>query len=81
MDRICPLAGAVHQNKQLLQKHLASAKREALRLVAQLTSDELKAILKRDEPETFKTEEDVLVADLLRKLTGQPQNALGPTTL
>lgn len=48
MDRICPLARAVYQNKQLLQKHLVSAKREALRLVAQLTSDELKVMLKRD---------------------------------
>lgn len=70
MDRICQLAGAVYQNKQLLRKHLASAKREVLRLVAQLTAEELQAILKKDEPETFKIEEDVLEKELLRKLTG-----------
>ena len=70
MDRICPLAGAVYQNKQLLQKHLASAKREVLQLLAQLTAEELKAVLKKDEPETFKIEEDALEKELLRKLTG-----------
>jgi Fe-S-cluster containining protein len=69
-DRICPLAGAVYQDKQMLRKHLASAKREVLRLVTQLTIEELKAILKKDEPETFKIEEDALEKELLRKLTG-----------
>jgi hypothetical protein len=69
MDRICPLAGAVCLNKQLLQRHLASAKREVLRLVAQLTAEELKAILKKDEPETFKIEEDDFEKELLRKVT------------
>jgi Fe-S-cluster containining protein len=69
MDRICPLAGVVYQNKQLLQKHLASAKREVLRLVAQLTAEELKAILKKDEPETFKIREDDFDKELLRKVT------------
>ena len=69
MDRICPLAGAVCLNKQLLQRHLASAKREVLRLVAQLTAEELKAILKKDEPETFKIEEEDFEKELLRKVT------------
>ena len=70
MDRICPLAGSVYRNKKLLQRHLESAKREILRLVAQLTPEELKAILKKDEPETFKIEEDPLEKELLHKLTG-----------
>jgi Fe-S-cluster containining protein len=60
MDRICQLAGAVYQDKQMLRKHLESAKREVLRLVTQLTVEELKAILKKDEPETFKIEDDAL---------------------
>ncbi len=68
MDRICQLAGAVYQNKHLVQKHLASAKREVVRLVAQLTVEELKAILKKDEPETFKIEEDDFEKELLRKV-------------
>ena len=70
VDRICPLAGAVYQDKQMLRKHLESAKREVLRLVTQLTAEDLKAILKKDEPETFKIEEDALEKELLRKLTG-----------
>jgi len=60
MDKICQLAGAVYQDKRLLRKHLASAKEEVLRLVTQLTAEELRAILKKDEPETFKIEEKAL---------------------
>jgi Fe-S-cluster containining protein len=69
MDRICPLAGAVYMDKKLLQRHLESAKRETLRLVTQLTTEELRGILKKDEPETFKIEEDALEKELLRKVT------------
>ncbi|HVO36565.1 MAG TPA: YkgJ family cysteine cluster protein [Candidatus Acidoferrum sp.] len=68
-DRICQLSGAVYQDKQLLRKHLENAKREVLRLISQLTAEELKAILKKDEPETFKIDEDYL-EQLLRKLSG-----------
>lgn len=68
-DRICQLSGAVYQHKQLLQKHLENAKREVLRLVTQLTAEELRAILKKDEPETFKIEEDDLEKQLVRKLS------------
>jgi len=54
----------------MLQRHLENAKREVFRLVAQLKAEELKAILKKDEPETFKIDEDDLEKQLLRKLTG-----------
>lgn len=70
MDRICQLSGAVYQDKQLLRKHLENAKREILRLANQLTAEEMKAILKKDEPETFKIDEDDLEEQLLRKLNG-----------
>lgn len=68
MEKICSLAGIVYRDKKLLQKHLASAKREILRLVQQLDSSDLKAILKRDEPETFKIDEDKINEEILRKL-------------
>jgi uncharacterized protein len=71
MKSICQLSGAVYQDKQLLRKHLENAKREILRLVTQLTAEELKAILKKDEPETFKIEEETLEMELMHKLTGQ----------
>jgi hypothetical protein len=68
MDRICPLSGKVYDDKRLLKKHLRSAKTEILRLVAELDSDELRAVLTKDEPETFKVEEEVLEEKLLRKI-------------
>lgn len=70
MDRICQLAGAVYQDKKLLRKHLENAKKEVLRLVTQLAAEELKTILKKDEPETFKIDEDDLEKQVLRKLSG-----------
>jgi len=58
MENICPLAGRVYNNKSLLKKHVGSAKKEISRLVRDLDSQHLRAILKRDEPETFKIDED-----------------------
>jgi transcription initiation factor IIF auxiliary subunit len=69
MEKICQLSGAVYQDKKLLRKHLENAKREVLRLVTQLTVEELKAILKKDEPETFKIDEDDLEKQVLRRLS------------
>jgi len=60
METICQLAAAVYQNKKLLRKHLVSARKEIMRLVNQLTAEELKAVLKKDEPETFKIGEEAL---------------------
>jgi Fe-S-cluster containining protein len=56
MDKICPLAGIVYKDKEMLQKHLKSARGEIIHLVDELDSEALKAILKKDEPETFKIE-------------------------
>ena len=69
MDRICQLSGIVYKDKKLLQKHLESAKREVLRLITRLSADELKAILKKDEPETFKIDENDLEQPLRQKPT------------
>jgi Fe-S-cluster containining protein len=68
MDRICDLAGVVAQDRELLEMHLVSAKRETGRLVKQLGGEALKAILKKDEPETFKIDEDDAAGDVLDKL-------------
>jgi hypothetical protein len=69
MEKICPLAGALYKNKDALKKHLESAKREILALVSELDSEALKAILKIEEPETFKMDEDNIGKDILDKLT------------
>jgi Fe-S-cluster containining protein len=54
MQKICPLAGLVFEDKTLLKSHIESAKREINRLADELDSKALDAILEKDEPETFK---------------------------
>lgn len=68
MESICPLAGIVYKNGELLQKHLEAAKKEILKLVSELSSEELRAILKKEEPETFKIGEDAAGKDAADKL-------------
>jgi Fe-S-cluster containining protein len=58
MDKICQLAGVVYEDKRLLEKHLKSARKEILRLLRELDSGDLRAILKKSEPETFKIAEE-----------------------
>jgi Fe-S-cluster containining protein len=59
MNEICPLAGKIYTLKNgTLQKHLASAKREIRRLVLEIEPESLKAILKIEEPDTFKVDEE-----------------------
>jgi Fe-S-cluster containining protein len=70
MDMICQLASVVFGDKKLLKKHLESAREEILRLVKELDSGDLKAILKKSEPETFKIAEEDIDRSLLDKLTG-----------
>jgi Fe-S-cluster containining protein len=62
-EKICALAGIVYKDKQLLKKHLESAKREIFRLINGLNPEELEAILKKEEPETFKIGEDRIRRD------------------
>jgi Fe-S-cluster containining protein len=58
METICPLAGILYKNKQLLKKHLESAKAEISSLIDGLSHEELAVILKKEEPKTFKIDED-----------------------
>jgi hypothetical protein len=67
-QKICPLAGALHKNKELLEKHLKSTKKEILRLISELDPEALKTILKIEESETFKIEENDVEKMVLEKL-------------
>jgi Fe-S-cluster containining protein len=69
MDKICPLAAQVYKDKTLLQKHVKSAKKEISRLIKQLDHEALRAILKREEPETIKIGQDNLQNSVSNKLT------------
>jgi len=68
MEKICPLAGALFKNKWELQRHLESARRELLKLVHDLEAESLQAILKIEEPDTFKIGENNLNQQVLEKL-------------
>lgn len=74
MEKICPLAGKMHKNQPVLKKHVESAKKEILRLVNELDAEALQTILKRDEPDTFKIDENNIEKDILNKLSknGEP---------
>jgi len=67
-EKICPLAGALYRNKAELQSHLESARRELLQLVHDLDTKALHAILKIEEPDTFKIGEEDLNPEILAKL-------------
>jgi hypothetical protein len=52
----------------MLKKHFESAREEILRLVRELSSEALKTILSREEPETFKIGEEEVESGVLNKL-------------
>jgi Fe-S-cluster containining protein len=64
---LCPLAGKLFEAPEQLYEHLKEARRELLRLISALDSDSLRAILKRDEPQTFKIGEDSLPQEVMSK--------------
>lgn len=68
MEKICPLAGILYKNGEMFKKHLESAKREIIRLVNGLSSEALRAILKIEEPETLKIDEDSIESAIIDKL-------------
>lgn len=67
-EEICPLAGVMYRDKNALREHLQTAKREIMRLVRELPAEALRTILKREEPETFKIDEDDVEEAILSKL-------------
>jgi len=68
MEKICALAGRVHQDRIMLEIHLGSAKKEISRLLKELDSRALCAILKKDEPETLKIDENTIGENVTRKI-------------
>lgn len=68
MEKICPLAGIMHRDKALLEKHFENARKEILQLVRLLSPEALRVILKREEPDTFKIGEEEIEREILDKL-------------
>ncbi|MCX8153002.1 MAG: YkgJ family cysteine cluster protein [Candidatus Bathyarchaeota archaeon] len=65
---ICPLAGIMSNDSNLFKAHFKVAREEILRLVCELDGKALRAILKIEEPETFKIGEEDLPPEVLAKL-------------
>jgi len=67
-ERICPLAETLYKDKSELQSHMEFARREILQLVHDLDAEDLYAVLKIEEPDTFKIGEDCLDSKVVAKL-------------
>jgi len=65
---ICAFAGVLFSNKAAFKGHFEVAKKELTRLIHELDSEELRVIIKIEEPHTFKIGEDDLPTDVARKL-------------
>jgi hypothetical protein len=62
------LAGKLHGDKNRFKKHFEAAKNEIFSLVHELNSEALQAILKIEEPETIKIDENNIDNRLSNKL-------------
>jgi Fe-S-cluster containining protein len=65
---LCLYAGELFDNPETLNEHFKVAKEELMRLISGLDGESLRAILMRDEPQTFKIGEDPLPKAVLAKL-------------
>jgi len=65
---ICSFAGKLYSDKTAFEKHFDEAKKELTGLICELDAEELRAIVKIDEPDTFKIGEDNLPEKVQRKL-------------
>jgi Fe-S-cluster containining protein len=68
MEEICAYAGVLYRDKQAFEALLGAARVELMRLVSELSADELRAIVQIEEPKTFKVAEDPLPDMVVKKL-------------
>jgi Fe-S-cluster containining protein len=67
-NEICAYAGFLYQNKPKFKEHYQVAKKQITGLIKQLSAKELRAIVKIDEPQTFKVGEGDLPKEVVEKL-------------
>lgn len=67
-DSICAFAGVLYKNKNVFEEHVEAAKKELTQLICELGLEELLAVVKVEEPQTFKIGEDDLPLEVSRKL-------------
>jgi len=68
-DELCAFAGILYKNQTGFKEHLEIAKKQIMRLIKELSAEELRAIVKIEEPQTFKIGEDDLPQQVARKLS------------
>jgi Fe-S-cluster containining protein len=67
-SEICAYAGELLKDKASFKEHLDVAKKQIIALIQELSADELRAIVKIDEPQTLKIGEDDLPSKVVSKL-------------
>lgn len=67
-SEICSFAKTLYENKAAFKTHFEIAKQELMHLVCELDPEELRAIVKIEEPCTFKIGEDDLPVEVAKKL-------------
>ncbi len=67
-SEICAYASMLYADKDALKKHFIVAKKQLTQLIEQLDPEELRAIVKIDEPQTFKIGETALPLETAKKL-------------
>ena len=67
-SEICAYAGVLFKDKPALKEHFKVARDHIVELIKQLSADELRAIVKIEEPQTFKFCEEPLPPEVIRKL-------------
>jgi hypothetical protein len=73
-SEVCALAKILREDDNLFKAHFKVAKEEILRLIGELDSEALQAILRKEEPQTVKIGEDDLPAGTMEKLGLSYQN-------
>ncbi len=67
-NEVCAYAEALWGDKAAFRRHFEVAKDQLTQLICQLSPEELKAIVKIEEPQTFKIGEDDLPLEVVKKL-------------
>ncbi len=67
-SELCAFAGELFSDKDAFKKHFEAAKIELTKLIQELTAEELRAIVKIDEPQTFKVGDNDLPLEVAKKL-------------
>ena len=67
-NEICALAATLYSDKVAFKKHFEAAKKQLIQLICELDPEEIRCIVKIDEPQTFKVGEDNLPFEAVKKL-------------